>query len=65
MSCVHPLLPSEDISKPCLPLMKMMWSEEGVLERAYAQTIRLSELIQDITLLTKIEEAPDRFEWKR
>ena len=34
------------------------------LERAYAQTIRLSELIQDITLLTKIEEAPDRFEWE-
>ncbi len=34
------------------------------LERAYAQTMRLSELIQDITLLTKIEEAPDRFEWE-
>lgn len=34
------------------------------LERAHAQTIRLSELIQDITLLTKIEEAPDRFEWE-
>ncbi|WP_129594131.1 sensor histidine kinase [Seramator thermalis] len=31
------------------------------LERAYAQTIRLSELIQDIGMLTKIEDAPDRF----
>ncbi|MEA5127103.1 MAG: ATP-binding protein [Proteiniphilum sp.] len=34
----------------------------GFLERAYTQTIRLSELIQDISMLTKIEEAPDRFE---
>jgi len=34
----------------------------GFLDRAYAQTIRLSELIQDISLLTKIEEAADRFE---
>ena len=34
----------------------------GFLDRAYAQTIRLSELIQDISMLTKIEEAPDRFE---
>ncbi|MDR0422640.1 MAG: HAMP domain-containing histidine kinase [Proteiniphilum sp.] len=34
----------------------------GFLDRAYAQTVRLSELIQDISLLTKIEEAPDRFE---
>lgn len=32
------------------------------LDRAYAQTIRLSELIQDISMLTKIEEAADRFE---
>ena len=32
------------------------------LDRAYAQTIRLSELIQDISMLTKIEEASDRFE---
>ncbi len=31
------------------------------LERAHDQTIRLSELIQDISLLTKIEEAADRF----
>lgn len=34
----------------------------GFLDRAYIQTIRLSELIQDISMLTKIEEAPDRFE---
>lgn len=34
----------------------------GFLERAYTQTIRLSELIQDISMLTKIEEASDRFE---
>jgi|AGTN01.2.fsa_nt_gi Signal transduction histidine kinase len=32
------------------------------LDRAYVQTIRLSELIQDISMLTKIEEAPDRFD---
>lgn len=32
------------------------------LDRAYTQTIRLSELIQDISMLTKIEEASDRFE---
>ncbi len=32
------------------------------LDRAYAQTIRLSELIQDVSMLTKIEEAADRFE---
>ena len=32
------------------------------LDRAYLQTIRLSELIQDISMLTKIEEASDRFE---
>lgn len=31
------------------------------LDRAYIQTIRLSELIQDISMLTKIEEASDRF----
>ncbi len=32
------------------------------LDRAYTQVIRLSELIQDISMLTKIEEASDRFE---
>ncbi len=32
------------------------------INRAYAQTIQLSELIQDISMLTKIEEASDRFE---
>lgn len=32
------------------------------LDRAYFQTIRLSELIQDVSMLTKIEEASDRFE---
>lgn len=31
------------------------------IDRAYVQTIRLSELIQDISMLTKIEEAADRF----
>ena len=34
---------------------------KGFLERAYIQTIQLSELIQDISMLTKIEEAADRF----
>lgn len=32
------------------------------INRAYVQTIQLSELIQDISMLTKIEEASDRFE---
>ena len=32
------------------------------IDRAYTQTIRLSELIQDISMLTKIEEASDRFQ---
>lgn len=32
------------------------------IDRAYVQTIRLSELIQDIGMLTKIEEASDRFQ---
>lgn len=35
---------------------------QNFLDRAYVQTIRLSELIQDISMLTKIEEAADRFE---
>lgn len=35
---------------------------KNFLDRAYAQTIQLSELIQDISMLTKIEEASDRFE---
>jgi len=34
----------------------------GFLDRAYTQTIRLSELIQDISMLTKIEDASDRFD---
>lgn len=35
---------------------------QNFLDRAYIQAIRLSELIQDISMLTKIEEASDRFE---
>lgn len=35
------------------------------IERAYIQSIRLSELIQDISMLTKIEEASSRFEKER
>ena len=35
---------------------------KGFIDRAYSQTIVLSELIQDISMLTKIEEAYDRFE---
>lgn len=31
------------------------------IERAYNQSLRLSELIQDIAMLTKIEEAAERF----
>ena len=30
------------------------------LERAYNQTLRLSDLISDMALITKIEESPDR-----
>lgn len=32
------------------------------IDRSYAQIVRLSELIQDISILEKIEEAADRFE---
>ena len=35
--------------------------QQAFIDRAYVQTIRLSELIQDISMLTKIEEAADRF----
>ncbi len=35
--------------------------QQVFIDRAYVQTIRLSELIQDISMLTKIEEAADRF----
>ncbi len=36
--------------------------QQNFIEKAYIQSIRLSELIQDIGMLTKIEEASDRFE---
>ncbi len=35
--------------------------QQNFIEKAYIQSIRLSELIQDIGMLTKIEEASDRF----
>lgn len=38
---------------------------KNFLDRAYAQTIQLSELIQDIAMLTKIEEASDKFNIER
>ena len=63
MSCVHPLR-HQRIYRDSSYLDENVWRRRNFLERAYAQTIRLSELIQDITLLTKIEEAPDRFEWE-
>ena len=37
------------------PVKKQMF-----LERAYNQTLRLSDLISDMALITKIEESPDR-----
>jgi signal transduction histidine kinase len=33
----------------------------GFIERCYAQSVRLSELLRDISLLTKIEDAPASF----
>ncbi|MCD7973058.1 MAG: ATP-binding protein [Candidatus Azobacteroides sp.] len=36
--------------------------QQGFLERAYTQVIRLSEIVQDISLITKTEEAPHRFQ---
>lgn len=36
-------------------------TRKSFTEKAYAQIIRLSELIQDIGMITKTEEAPDRF----
>jgi signal transduction histidine kinase len=35
------------------------------LERAYAQTIRLSAIIEDISVLNKIEEAADKYEFEQ
>lgn len=31
------------------------------IDRSYAQSIRLSELIRDVALITKLEEAPEQF----
>ena len=35
--------------------------QQSFLERSYRQTLKLSELIRDISLITKIEEAPQLF----
>ena len=43
------------INNPSLPTDK----KELFTERAYLQTLRLSDLIRDIALITKIEEAPE------
>ena len=49
------LLNQEDIDK-----------EKGrfFLERAYAQTLRLSSIVNDISLLNKIEESPEKFDYE-
>lgn len=43
------------INKPDLPADK----KALFIERAYLQTIRLSDLIRDISIITKIEDAPE------
>lgn len=43
------------VNNPELPVDK----KELFTERAYLQTLRLSDLIRDIALITKIEEAPE------
>ena len=43
------------INNPGLPAEK----KELFTERAYLQTLRLSDMIRDIALITKIEEAPE------
>ena len=37
-------------------------SRQVSIDRAYAQTLRLSDLIRDIALITKIEEAPEQLQ---
>ena len=41
---------------PDLPVEK----QKSFLERAYSQTLRLSDLISDMALITKIEESPEK-----
>lgn len=45
------------VNNPQMPTEK----RELFLERSYLQTIRLSDLIRDIALITKIEESPELF----